>query len=317
MFAPSEMPENLQRTNFALRRSGTRAEDVAWGILERAASVEAIEGIKKGAGVEGDEVERLLLWCAAQQALPRVASLPVDKWVVGRLDQDLRELHATNVSMAAGSYHFDRAAKMATLRRFPAGPLEWEVSGIPRSFFLQAAFPANVRLAAFVSLRVRGLVPCFFTHVAPSPRNRGLSVPKEVFRSYYRMAPSLELQPQARALLAHAWFHDPAAVRDHPHLETLNRPFVSHGGLITLLAPAPPSSGVLERNSKRSEDYLAGRVQYRYGFAIWPRDAAIRWAKAHPEFGDRGRRYFLEFTRKKVQVAANRISTVFCFDYEC
>lgn len=286
MFPPSEMPETLHQADLALQRIGTRAKDVAWKLLNNQADVESIAVLKKGAGLEGDEVERLLLWYAARQALPRIPSLPVDQWVRARLDQDLRQLHAMNVSMAAGSYHFDRAAKMATLRRFPAGPMEWELSGIPRSYFLQAAFPANLRFLAFVIFRLRGLVPCFFMHVAPSPRDRALSVPKEVFRAYYRMARSLQLQPEVRALLAHAWFHDPSAVRDHPHLEALNQPYVSHGGLITVLGPASPTSGVLERNAQRSADYLAGKVQYHYGFAIWPRDAAIRWADAHPEFGD-------------------------------
>jgi hypothetical protein len=190
------------------------------------------------------------------------------------------------VPMAAGSYHFNRAAKIATLRRFPAGPMEWELSGIPRSYFLQAAFPASLRFLSFVIFHLGGRAPCFFMHVAPSPRDRALSVPKEVLRAYYRMARSMKLQPAVRALLAHAWFHDPAAVRDYPHLEALNRPYIDHGGLITLLGPAPPSSGVLQRNAQRSADYLAGRVQYKYGFAIWPRDAAIGWADAHPELRD-------------------------------
>ena len=161
--------------------------------------------------------------------------------------------------------------------------MEWEISGIPRSFFLQASFPANLRMLAFVTSRLGGLKPCFFMHVAPSPRNRALSIPKEVLRSYHQMARSMQLQPGVRALLAHAWFHDPAAVRDNRQLEVLNRPYVKHGGLITLLGPAPPSSGVLEGNAQRKEDYLAGKLQYKYGFAIWPRDAAIRWADEHPE----------------------------------
>jgi hypothetical protein len=287
MIPISEMPESLHRTDFTLLRIGTRAQDVAWELLtNNEANVESIAALKKGAGLEGDEVERLLLWYAARQALPHVPFLPVDKSVRGRLDRDLRQLHAMNVSMAAGSYHFDRAAKMATLRRFPAGPMEWELSGIPRSFFLKAAFPANLRFLAFVILRVRGRRPCFFMHVAPAPRNRALSVPKEVSRAYYGMVRSMQLQPEVRALLAHAWFHDPAAVRDYPHLEVLNRPYVNHGGLITLLGLAPPSSGVLEGNAQRRADYMAGRIQYRYGFAIWPRDAAIRWADDHPELGD-------------------------------
>ena len=286
MSSSSEMPETLHRTDQALRRFGTRAEDVAWKLLQDQGTVGPLAALKKQAGLEGDEVEKLLLWHAARQALPRVPSLPVDQWVRGRLEQDLRQLHAMKVSMAAGSYHFDRAAKMATLRRFPAGPMEWEMSGIPRSYFLKAAFPANLRFLAFVIFRLGGRAPCFFMHVAPAPRNRGLSVPKEVLRAYYRMARSLELQPEVLALLAYAWFHDPAAVRDHPQLEVLSEPYLQYGGLITLLGPATASSGVLEGSAQRAADYQAGKVQYKYGFAIWPRDAAIRWANAHPELGD-------------------------------
>ena len=93
----------------------------------------------------------------------------------------------------------------------------------------------------------------------------------------------MEMQPEVRALLACAWFHDPAAVRDYPHLEVLNRPYSTAGGLIARLGPAPASSGVLEGDSKRRADYLAGNLQYRYGFALWPRSAALRWAREHPE----------------------------------
>jgi hypothetical protein len=290
MSIPLEIPQALQGADFALRRIGIRAEEVAWnflhGVCDDEASTGPVAALKKKSGMEGDEVERLLLWHATRQSLPHVESLPVDKPVRERLDQDLRQLHTMSVSMAAGSYHFNRAAKMATLRRFPAGPMEWELSGIPRSWFLKAAFPANLRFLAFVTFRLRGWAPCFFMHVAPAPRNRALSVPKQVLRAYYRMARSLQLQPAVRALVAHAWFHDPAAVRDHPHLEVLSRPYVSQGGLIVLLGPAPPSSGVLEGNAQRSADYMAGRVLYKYGLAIWPRDAAIRWADAHPELGD-------------------------------
>lgn len=280
------VPETLHSAELALQRADVRAAEVAWTLLHDEAVDGPLAALKKHAAVEGDEVERLLLWHAAQQAIRRLPSLPVDKAVRERLGQELRQIHTMKVSMTVGSYHFNRAAKMATLRRFPAGPMEWEISGIPRSYFLQAAFPANLRLLAFVMFRVRGRAPCFFMHVAPAPRNRGLSVPKEVLRSYYRMARSLELQPEMLALVAYAWFHDPAAVRDYPHLEVLNQPYLNHGGLITLLGPAPLLSGVGEGNAQRSADYLAGKVQYRYGFAIWPRDAAIRWANAHPELGE-------------------------------
>jgi hypothetical protein len=210
----------------------------------------------------------------------------VENTVRAQLDQDLRQLHASTVSIVTGSYQFVRAAKMATLRRFSAGPMEWEIGGIPRSCVLKADFPDNLRLLAFVTLQLGGWAPCFFMHVAPRPRNRGLTVPKLIMRAYYRMARSLQLQPTVRALMAHAWFHDPAAVRDYPHLQALNQPYVEHGGLIITLDSAPASSGVLEGNHQRKADYLAGRVVYRYGLALWPRAAAIRWADAHPEYAE-------------------------------
>jgi hypothetical protein len=285
-----ETPEALRTAELALQRIGIRAEDRAWallvGVREDDASIVPLATLKREAGLDGDGMERLLVWHAAQQALRRVPPLPIENWVRNRLAQDLNQLHAASESMLAGSYHFNRAAKIATLRRFPAGPMEWELSGIPRSYFLQAEFPANLRLLAFVLFRVGGRTPCFFMHVAPAPRNRALRVPKEVLRAYYRMARSLQLQPGVRALVAHAWFHDQSAVRDYPHLEVLNRPYVKHGGLITPLGPAPASSGVLEGDAQRRADYLAGKVQYKSGFAIWPRDAAIRWADSHPELGD-------------------------------
>jgi hypothetical protein len=283
------LPQALSRANEALNRIGVHAEREAWSLLrqiENEANAEAVMVLKSRAGLAGDCLERLLIWHAAREAASRLHSVAVENKVRAQLDQDLHELYATSVPLAADSYPFVRAAKMATLRRFSAGPMEWEIGGIPRSSLLKAGFPDNLRLLAFVLLRLRGWAPCFFMHVAPTPRNRGLTVPKLVMRAYYRMARSMQLQPPVRALMAHAWFHDPMAVRDYPHLMVLNEPYVEHGGLIVTLDEAPVSSGVLEGNRQRKTDYLAGKLAYRYGLALWPRAAAIRWADAHPEYAD-------------------------------
>ncbi|HTL21052.1 MAG TPA: hypothetical protein VL220_10075 [Steroidobacteraceae bacterium] len=286
---PGDLPEALREASRDLDRIGISAEADAWTLLQRVeneTSVGPVAALKESAGLDGDVLERLLIWHAARHAVSELASLPVENTVRAQLDRDLRQLHASNVSIVIGSYQFVRAAKMATLRRFSAGPMEWEIGGIPRSSVLKADFPDNLRLLAFVTFQLGGWAPCFFMHVAPTPRNRGLTVPKLVMRAYYRMARSLQLQPTVRALMAHAWFHDPAAVRDYPHLQVLNQPYVEHGGLITTLDAAPPSSGVLEGNHQRKADYIAGKVVYRYGLALWPRAAAIRWADAHPEYAE-------------------------------
>jgi hypothetical protein len=284
-----ELPQALRRASRALNRLGVSAENDAWRLLQSVkheASMEPLATLKKKSGLEGDIVERLLLWHAARQAGLELPSLPVQSNVRARLEQELCQLHTTSGSIAVGSYEFVRAAKIATLRRFPAGPMEWEVDGIPLSFVLKASFSDFTRLLSFVTLRLGGWAPCFFMHVAPTPRNRGLTVPKLVMRAYYRMARSMQLQPTVRALIAHAWFHDPAAVRDYPHLGPLNQPYTDHGGLIVTLDRAPADSGVLEGNRERAKNYTSGRVVYRHGLAIWPRTAAVQWAAAHPQYAD-------------------------------
>lgn len=286
----AEIPETLHQAELALLSMSQEPAEIAWRLLNTVRDQDLGPGelrtLKEKSGLDKDEFERLLLWHAAQQSLPQLDLLQIADSVRGKLRQELQQLHSAPVPLEAGSYAFERAAKIATLRRFPAGPMEWEYSGIPRSFLFQARFPANIRLLSFVCRRMHGFSPCFFMHLAPPPRNRGLSIPKEVMRTYHRIARSLKLQEEMLGLVAHAWFHDPAAVRDSPHLEILSVPYVEHGGLIVQLAEAPPSSGVLEGSAQRREAYLAGKLKYRYALALWPRRAAIDWAEAHPELSD-------------------------------
>jgi len=63
----------------------------------------------------------------------------------------------------------------------------------------------------------------------------------------------------------------------------LSRPHLNRGGFIATLGPAPASSGVLEGDARRKADYVAGKIKYRHGIAIWPRAAAIQWAREHPD----------------------------------
>jgi hypothetical protein len=285
----SEVPESLRAANAALQRVGASPESEAWNVLRRVGKkgkAKRLVTLKSAAGLEGDKVERLFLWYAAKQAALQIPTLPLEGQVRRQLAQDLEQLHAVNASVVTGSYEFTRAAKIATLRRFSAGPMEWEIDRIPRLSPFKAAFPENFRLLAFITLHVGGWAPCFFMHVAPAPRNRALTVPKQVQRAYYRMARCLQLQPAVRALVAHSWFHDPTAVRDYPHLRVLSEPYIDHGGLIVRLDPASRFSGVLEGNYQRKADFESGKVGYRYGLAIWPRVAAIRWADAHTELSD-------------------------------
>jgi hypothetical protein len=131
----------------------------------------------------------------------------------------------------------------------------------------------------FLSMRMGGFQPMFFMHVARRPKNRGLVVEKEVLRSYYRMARSLELQESIKGIMAEGWFHDPAAVAANPHLAWLNRPYLEEGGLIVNMGPAQATAGFMEHNIQRKEEFESGKLRYRIGVALWPREAAIDWAR--------------------------------------
>ena len=253
----------------------SQAAVAAWKEKARAAGID----------VQVDALERALLREAASDFEPRIGSLPIVESVKKLLGDEFRfyTKPSLNAPVEAGSYLFVTACKMISLRRFPAGPMDWEISGFPRSWLLKVGRSDLPRLAWFLAVRVGGFRPAFFMHVARRPKNRGLLLEKEVLRGYHRMARSLELQPSMKAILASAWFHDPAAVSENPHLEWLNRPYREEGGLIVTAGPAPADAGFMEHNADRKERFESGSLQYRMGVAIWPRDAAIDWARRHPE----------------------------------
>ena len=240
--------------------------------------------LRRGLSADDDSLERRMLLLGVEQAVPKIADLPVHPQVKKSLESEIRGLSTATGPLTVGSQSFTRAAKLATLRRFPAGPMEWEMSGVPRSWLLRVRGSDLVRLPIFLATRLRGFRPCFFMHVAPRPRSLALAIEQEVMRSYYRMARSLALQPGRLGIVAMAWFYDPKAVADNPHLEPLSRPFLNSGGAIFLLGEAGPESGVLDGSEKRRWLYEQGRLHYRYGLAIWPRAAALGWADAHPEY---------------------------------
>lgn len=284
------IPEHLAGTWQALLRAGYnegRVCAVLASVTEHGDSMSALSRLKADAGVaaEDDAVERLMLSLGASQALPKVASMAIYERSRQLLENDLRsfEADAPRTPMMRHS-DFVRAAKIVTLRRFPAGPMEWELSGIPRSWLLKARPADMLRLATFIARDLNGFQPCFFMHVAPRPRSRALVLEKEVMASYYCMARSLELQPEVLGIVASAWFYDPQAVAENPWLEPLSRPF-QNGGRIVLLGPADAASGVLEGNAQRRRKFDEGQIAYRVGLAIWPRARALAWADGHPEYG--------------------------------
>jgi hypothetical protein len=245
---------------------------------------------RDGCAGEGECFEAALLRAAGAITAARIETLPVHDSVKTLLRQEF-EFYSNPparfaATLAIGRYEFVAASKIVTLRRFPAGPLDWEVSGLPRSTLFEMHPAPMCKTLWFVLTKMHGFAPAFFVHVARRPKNRSLVIEKEVLGAYYRMARSLELQPSMKGIVTMSWFHDPEAVRDNPHLEPINRPYRHFGGVIVVAGSAPATAGFMEHNIQRQKRYQQNQLHYRIGVALWPRKAAIAWAKSHSEFGE-------------------------------
>ena len=287
--------DDLRPFAVALEAAGvTRADAVrvVGGVTEDPASVAPLSALKKLAarhGVPGDrvEVERVLLLYAALEALPRLRTLTVGEDVRQLMCDEFRFFAsdpADSVALfRAGTARYTAMCKVATLRRFRAGQFDWEVGAVSRSYVLQVAPRELLSVIAYVAFRMGGLGPVYFSHLAARRASHSL-VEEEANRSYYRMARTMEMQPQIKGFAACSWFRSPGTHRVSPHLSWLSSVFQENGGLVVESGYADAHSGVFSRSATRKRLYEAGEFRPTRGLVLWPRDRMIEWAESHPEF---------------------------------
>lgn len=231
-------------------------------------------------------VERTLLILASLHSIERAPGLPVGDGVKKLLAGEF-QFFANPPAVWAAHFQADdvryrEMARIATLRRFPAGQFHWEASAFPRSWVIKARRP--LRLLAHLMGRMGGFGPLFEIHVNSWRRNRLVLLEHEANLSYYRMARSVEKQPAVRGVLMSSWLWCESTARVTPRLEWLRRIPLEGGALIAALGPAPADSGFLTGSEERRRLYEEGAYRPRIGCVLWPRTALIAWANRHPEF---------------------------------
>jgi hypothetical protein len=178
---------------------------------------------------------------------------------------------------------FVALCKLATLRRFAAGQFDWEPSGLPRSWLPRVRpTSALIRLLSMLAFEWRALNPAFFVHLPVTHPVHAL-FEREALKSYYRMAQSMELQPEVKGLIASSWLHSPATFEVSPHLGWLNKVFAAHGAVTATMGPAKVDTGVLAQSLERQRAFDEGRFKPTLGLIIWSRSDMLTWAAAHPE----------------------------------
>lgn len=277
----------------ALDQFGVSATDCAAmlaRVTEAADSLAPVVALKQrlqdgGVITDGCEVERALLLRAASIARPRIGDLAVAPDVKALMIAEFDHLTAVPPALlpqlAIGHSTFVALCKIVTLRRFVAGQLHWERSGIPRSWVAKAVSRGSLAILATVVRDLGGLSPIAFAHLA---WRRGLLLrEREHLRAYHRIARSMREQTDLRAFVAESWFHSPDTHRVSPHLAWLNTAILENGGSVSVLGPAHPGSGVFTGGVERRRLYERGEFMPTTAVAIWPRRAMIAWADRHPE----------------------------------
>jgi hypothetical protein len=241
-----------------------------------------------GGGEGDDRFERYVLVRAALDHLDLIRSTALPTAVQWELYAAFRRLAHPDPKLQAklrlGHSWFISACKIATLRRFPAGQYEWEVSGLPRSWLLKVERRRLPRLLCLVGMDLKGFKPFFVPHLGIL-RPQGHLDQEEVHRSHYRMAEALELQPHIKGMVAASWMRAPDVGRHSPRLAWLPQFFRDNGGLVADMGPADPKCGVLSRSKTRQRLNEEGRLNPRVGLVVWPREAMLRWAALHPGYG--------------------------------
>lgn len=243
---------------------------------------------RTGLPVGDGAFERFLIVSASTEALGRLDQLPLDERVKHLVLDNFRQYAAASVPepFDVSRASFIAMGQIATLSRFPAGQLDWEVSGIPRSWLARVRWDALPGFATSIVRDLRGFKPVFFSHVNPNRRNQSTLLERESLRSYHRMARSMERQPEIRGLVTASWLHSPDTHAVSPHLAWLNEVFLQNGGHIVPLGRVDAECGVLHRSPERRQAYEAGTFVPTEALVIWSRHSMLAWAHGHEDLRD-------------------------------
>ena len=185
------------------------------------------------------------------------------------------------------NYSYRAYAGMSILQRFPAGLLDWEISGIPRSWLVKVPPRDLPRVLACIATELRGFKPVMYVHLA-FLRTPFMMFHEGRFRAaYLQIARCLALRPELKAIITAAWFHSSETHRVSLHLQWTNRLFEENGGIISDVGKCPEDAGFLVGSSQRRKLYESGEYKPRLGMILWPRRAVLDWYSKQPDAGHR------------------------------
>lgn len=285
--------EDLAAVGRLLQSAGVTDEEVA-SLVERMANRgfgvsgwNRLAGVCEQGGIEEQSwrLQRYVLLRVGVERLARISNLPVAEEVkqrfCGHLQFIARPDPGNPAIMNPRSQGFQVLCAYVLQERFPAGQIDWVISGFPRSWFLKLPLRDLPRFIYGVYVRAGGRKPYFEPHT-PTRRELPILTEEDERRGMWMLATSMALQPDVRAYLGCSWMLDPQLARVSPQLAWLARWMEEcrrFGALSTILGPAPPNSGYLVGDRRRRALYESGQWKPMNGLLFWPRKDLLRWLK--------------------------------------
>jgi hypothetical protein len=144
------------------------------------------------------------------------------------------------------------------------------------------------RVLSLLVSELRGFAPFVATHLTVRRADMIVQLEKEWTRSYYRVARSIELQPEMKGLTIGSWLFDERTHRVTPHLNWTRKIFEENGGLVIDLGEAAPDAGFLVGSKARQKLYDSGQFRPKETMVLWPRRAMLEWAEKRSDLEEVG-----------------------------
>lgn len=244
------------------------------------------------AGWPAGTLERFALSQSFLAVLPQLPELPADPSVKRLFCGACLQVATVDKRWAKqfdlASKAFAEMAEIATLHRLPAGQLSFDRTSLPRSWWL-AVHPLDLPdLLREVFRGLGGHGPLLSPHTSHWRPNPLVLLPQENERSLWRIAKSMQLQPDIRGLMADSWMYSADVGESFPHLAWLRDFFVEQGAYAVDLELADPGSGFLIGSARRRQLYENKAFRPRHTLVLWRRADMLAWAARHPELGEAG-----------------------------
>jgi hypothetical protein len=120
-------------------------------------------------------------------------------------------------------------------------------------------------------------------HINYCRPSQSIMVKGQTLRSLWKIAKTLEMNPDIKGLSCIAWFLSAEAGMAFPHLAWMRSIYTDEGVYLVDIEAAPSDSGLLIGNEQRKKLYESGEFNPRRTLLIWPRDEMLNWAARHPE----------------------------------